>query len=393
LVDIFDEVDRDYLGPAGYTESPFGWLNRSARPEADEGRERIERLYAAFPDANGTLRSALRAGNRLDADNSFYGAMGSLHVFKHLGVSTDRVRADEQVGGSGRRPDLQILDSSGDVEFTVEVTALCERPEWAKSDWFLGQLVDELDNYMVKETYELAVHPVGIWEEPFPSEDVIELLTKRISELPSPAEAARLYEETGAVHEVEIRTGDQKAMVEFLPLHEDKVRALTPEKRGRIVRSTLGAGGVVNATRRIRNKLQKKRAKRYPAELHTTDRPYVIALMNVDHYADVEDVVDALFGAVEVTYNSNGEHRLSRNNEGYWTGENAEENVTQSGVLFVDKFAQSQYFPDRPVTYYIANPFAMNPIDPGLLKADYRLLPNNGRMEWDPPLPEPGRGE
>lgn len=388
---VFDDFDREWDGPADATGSPFEWLNRSASPEASRARDEIERLYAQFPDTNGTLIRALQAPSAPDSENAFYGALGSLVIYDRLHGKAAGAIVDEDVQGHTRRPDLQLLDGDDEVFCTVEVTALCAKGVWAESDWYVAQLEDALNSGLRVSTCLIGIVPDGLWTAPPAVNDIVELVRARIAELPPPEVMAQEYEDSGAVYSAQFACPGCKGELEFIPVSSE-ADADDDGIDSRIVGMKLSAGGCPGVPARIRSKLVKKRAKRFPAALHTTDRPYVVALMNVDHYADLDDLVDALFGDVVVAFPKGGLPPVEgRNGEGFFfvrDEDGALVNTALSGVIFVDRFAQSHILEDHAVVYYVQNPAAANPVDPALFEADYVLTPDgDGKMTWKPELP------
>lgn len=388
----FDELERTYVGPALQTESIYDWLNRSGSPEAEVARAYVEDLYATFPDESGRLRESLRAATSPTADNDFYAALGSMYVFRRLG-SPAAARVDEQTAGSDRRPDIQLLSPEQAVLSTTEVTAVCPNPEWAASDWRVAQLADAIEQSFVRDRFDLAIWPEGLWEEDAPAEQIMAAIREGLAQLPPPAEVATSYEELGALPGFDFAFPGCAGRIEFLPLDEDKVAARPEDEKGRIVGSLMNAGGATNTVPRLRNKIRAKHPSRYPQEIATMTRPYVVAIVNVDHYCDVQDIVDAVFGEpMVVFYGSDIEnHHETRSREGAFVPneDGTIRNRAYSGIAFIDGLKSEMFGLGAARLYFVANPYALNPQDASLFAPDHALLPvEDGRMEWQPPLPD-----
>lgn len=389
---VFDEHERSYLGPALQTESIYDWLDRSASPEAAAARAYVEDLYSSFPDESGHLRDSLRATTSPTADNDFYAAMGSLYMYRRLG-SPSNCRVDEQVSGNNRRPDIQVLTPEQVVSFTTEVTAVCPNPEWAASDWRVAQLADAIEEALVRDRFDLAIWPEGLWTEDAPADALVEAIRRGMAELPPPAEVEETYRSVGALPGFDFEFPGCAGRIEFLPLDEDKVSARPDDDRGRIVGAQMNAGGATNTVPRLRNKIRDKHPSRYPAELETASKPYVVAIVNVDHFCDVQDIVDALFGEELVVYYGtdieNYYQMRSRDGALVPNEDGTIRNRAYSGMLFVDGLKSEMFGLGSAKLFFVANPHALCPMSPDPFSPDHALLPVvDGRMEWQPPLPE-----
>ena len=62
---VFEEGVREDSRPSQHKESAFAYLSRSARPEAEQARQRIESWFARYP-ADAANELALRLQSRLD---------------------------------------------------------------------------------------------------------------------------------------------------------------------------------------------------------------------------------------------------------------------------------------------------------------------------------------
>jgi hypothetical protein len=81
-VKLFDDINRDYTGPASDAESDFSFLNRSARPPAQHMRDVLERWFADYPDE--VEKSKLRSEFRSDDDSAHKEALFELYCYSLL---------------------------------------------------------------------------------------------------------------------------------------------------------------------------------------------------------------------------------------------------------------------------------------------------------------------
>lgn len=73
---VFDDVGRDHMGPAQFSESSFSFLNRSARPYAKNVRNLLERWFGEYNRAadDYSSRDLLARLRRSDDDRQFLAA-------------------------------------------------------------------------------------------------------------------------------------------------------------------------------------------------------------------------------------------------------------------------------------------------------------------------------
>ncbi len=100
---LFDDIVRTDFGRIGIRETEYDFLNRSAKPEAEEARRRIEELLSRYPEAGMPhLSSRLRSDNQ-----NFHGALFELvlnRLFLALGCEIDICDLDP----SQTRPDFMV---------------------------------------------------------------------------------------------------------------------------------------------------------------------------------------------------------------------------------------------------------------------------------------------
>jgi len=70
-MELFDNISRDYIGPAKYAEPRFGYYNRSARQDIDKIRQLIETWFTHYPakhqkELYAKFRSSIAYSGNLD---------------------------------------------------------------------------------------------------------------------------------------------------------------------------------------------------------------------------------------------------------------------------------------------------------------------------------------
>ena len=105
---VFDDLERNDVGPRPYAQPDFIYLNASARPGVQTIRDAIEGWFLRYPNAD---RAELRA--RLRSEDNYQHKSAFFELFLHemllrLGCN---VQVHPQVVGSPRRPDFYLQSS------------------------------------------------------------------------------------------------------------------------------------------------------------------------------------------------------------------------------------------------------------------------------------------
>src|SRR5947209_3881762 len=100
---LFDLLTRTDAGPAGYAESFFPYMNRSARDDITRIRAVLESWFQRYPKDG---REALRSAFRSDDDWQHQGAFFELLLHEVLVRLDCRVTVHPPIPGTTRRPDF-----------------------------------------------------------------------------------------------------------------------------------------------------------------------------------------------------------------------------------------------------------------------------------------------
>lgn len=115
---LFDDSERSYYGPIGYSETKFEYLNRSAHEWTGNVRDTFEFWFGKFPeDKKRDLHSRIRSG-----DDHMLGA--SLEIVTHAILEAIAIKVIVEPHLAGGRPDFQA--SHQQTIFAVECTVAQE---------------------------------------------------------------------------------------------------------------------------------------------------------------------------------------------------------------------------------------------------------------------------
>lgn len=128
MSDLFaTDFTRTFPGPIDIRESIYDYFNRSARPEAERGREIMNGWYEAYPhDEKNRLRRCLCSGRR----ETFEGALFELYLHALLRACEFRVLVQPKAE-QGLTPDFRVEDDGG-RPFWVEAT-IVRQPQRVES--------------------------------------------------------------------------------------------------------------------------------------------------------------------------------------------------------------------------------------------------------------------
>jgi hypothetical protein len=323
--DLFDPGPRTDNAPRRYSESEYDFLNRVAGVVFDRVRGLLEEWFEAFPTDH---RSDLLPRLRSNDDTTFRGAFWELYLYRMFTLLDWQVEVHPEVSGSTHRPDFLVTPTSGDP-FYVEATVVAPSLEKRAAQKRLAVVFDAL-NKLPSPSFWLSVEVEAQGSNSPPLGRLIGDVRKWLDGL----DADQILREG-----VELHVLDRYALVwrhegwriEFRPLPKP------PEVRpggGRTVGMSSEGAGFINTTNSLRQAVRSK-AGRYGA----LDRPYLIAALIVDDYAELGDVIGSLFGtvAIRIAVGPIGAAapETFRQRDGAWQGPGGPVNTRVSGVITV----------------------------------------------------------
>lgn len=366
---VFDDKERTYTGWALGNEGTYAWLDRSALPESATARERIEQLYAGFPDSSRRLLRNLRHPDGKHAGAAFYGAVASMLMNERLVELGFAVATDEDAHGSEARPDL--VASRADIgDLVVEVTVLRTKQEFADREWRTSVLCDAINEGVESDYFMLAVRINGELPECFDPQPVVRAIRDglRRRAVPSAGEIGELGGEADIVCRIRNATVEVRFIATTQGHDDDNGR--------RIIGFYPGSGGLPNTEGRLRSKLRGKRPANYPSHVVSGVTPYVIAIGLFDVFASARSCHAALWGdeALILSRDALDDGRLVRKHNGFFgIGPNGPRHKDVSGVLLMHRFASEIWKLGQIELVYFENPYAECPIDVRLL-APHRVF-------------------
>ena len=269
---LFDHIERTDGNLKEHSESLFAYLNRSARREVTEIRDRLESWFERFPvEAQHDVRERFRG----DDDHAHQGAVFELLMHELLTRLDCRVEVHPDIPGTGSRPDF--LARHGDCPFYIEATVVDPKGSLSASRPLEEDAVAKI-NELTSPHFYIYARVDGELSSALSRPQVIEPFAKLLEDH-DPDEVQRLIDERGpnAAPSEKIECGTWS-------LH-GRLLLLPPEKRGDGIPRTLVIGparsGMIDSSTPVQHAIQKKAGK-----YGHLDAPLVVAVNARESFFD-----------------------------------------------------------------------------------------------------------
>jgi len=387
---LFNENDRDYIGPSPYVESQFDYLNRSARPEFKRIRNLLERWFKHFPSE---AQDELGARFQSKDDRHHLAAFFELYLHELLSKSGFDIETHPKVNNKATHPDFKVL-KDGEPLFYLEASlaAMSDADRSAKARE--NRIYDAI-NRIKSPNFFIGLKVHGALATDPPSAELHRFLEDKLSNL-DPDVIAKQFEQGGQDALPQWDWEHDGWQITFFPIPKK------PEARGkpgvRPIELIMSDPHWVTPHVGIRESIKDKNSKY--GEL---DLPYIVAINVIDELgANDIDISNALFGEEQVTIIFRGnkliEQRLGRKPNGAWYGPKGPWNKRVSAASIVVNLLPWSIAKVTPVLWH--NPWASRPLSPELLPfpkflagEDNHLKEFKGKNSWellglDPNWPE-----
>jgi len=370
---LFDEMARDYIGPALYAEPMFDYLNRCARLECKRIRNLLEQWFRNFPSES---QDELRARFRSKDDRQHLAAFFELYLHELLSKSGFSVEIHPPVSNKATHPDFKIL-KDGKPLFYLEATLATLSDEETSAKAIENQVYDTL-NRMKSPNFFIGVKVRGTPTTSPPGAKMRRFLERELSNL-DPDIITKLFEQGDFETLPRWEWKYNGWQITFFPIPKK------PEARGKpgvrpIGLQIQGIGRLPTPHVRIKKSIQDKATK-----YGKIDLPYIIAINVINEFGvDEIDIRNALFGEEQVAI----KHKPGRKLNGAWYGPNGPQNKRVSAVLITVNLTPRSITKVTPVLWH--NPWANYPLLPDIWqlpqlvpnKKDNRLLKKDGKSAW-----------
>jgi len=364
---LFDNVQREYAGPALEGEGYFSYLNRSARPVFARIRETLEVWFSHYP-AEG--QSELSSRIRVNDDSAFFEL--TLHEML-LGLGCQVTLHPDVPGAGEKHPDFLVHSPQCGPFYMEAILSTGESAEDASARRRMDDVYNALNNFECPDFF-IGMNLRGAPATPPSAKAMRRFLRSKLEGL-DPDELGDAMKAGGLEALPHWPYEHDGWRIEFYPIPKG------PDSRGKEGVRPVGARmyGMWgdNCKDAIRGAIAKK-ASRY-GEL---DRPYIIAVNVLDDFVDDSDIMQALFGTEQYTIAVGtegiaGPPQMRRKPDGAWMDAGGPRYTRVSAVFIVERL--HHWNVPKAETRLYHNPWAQRPCCCELRQMP-QAIPHDGHM-------------
>jgi hypothetical protein len=322
---LFDNIHRDYLGAARYSESQFAYLNRSARLEANLIRALLEAWFSCYPQAEAAdLRARFRSSNDLQHHSAFFELFIHELLLK-LGLHPQIHPTLPLI--TTRHPDF-LIESPNNKSFYMEVVVAVNMSEDEYAARARMDVVYDSINRLDSPNFFIGMDIQGAPQTPPPAGPIRSFLSKNLAGLNPDKMMTLLESGLDALPHWHYEYGGWK--IDFYPIPK------SPEARGKPGTRPIGlqfyGPQFMDSRTAIRDVLCTK-AGRYG----NLALPYVVAVNALDRSTDFTDIMEALFGKgkylIDFSRSKSSEPEMTREPDGVWASKSGPRYTRLSAAL------------------------------------------------------------
>jgi len=367
---LFEEKHRSYQGPKTYVEGDFEYLDRSARKEAENVREFLNKWILWYPEHEAReLISRIKSRNR----HAFNSATFEIILYAIINSLGGKLEIHPELeNGSYKRPDFLVKMPKGE-EFYLEAVLASEFSEAEISAEKRKNVVLHAIEKLETQNFFLGINAKGNPDTPPSGKTLCRELNNWLRGL-DPDVVAKNVEEKGPQQLPRINWEHDGWDIEFEAI------PINPESRGkgqRVIGVQLGGVRWVNVWEPIRDAIRAKGGKY--GELK---KPFIVAV-NVDAIClDRIDEMQALFGEEEYLFNLGNptdQPEMRRAANGAWFGLKGAQYTRVSGAWLFGGMNPWNIVSRKNTLYF--NPWSQFSVPAELRKINHAIV-NREKMEW-----------
>lgn len=329
-VPLFDDFERADDRPAFYGESTYSYLNRAAGERWSRIRTLLEDWFAHYPDEH---KEQLRKRFSTSDQGQHLGAWWELYtysLYRCLGYS---IEIEPKLDGLDTRPDFLVTRDTESMYVECTVVSASEGPI-TRNPGIEAAIYDAINqipaaNFLVGLQFKQEgkeqprrkeiITDIGNWLKGLDPNDVR-----------ADIEAAGAASTLAVLPERDFAFRDWILTCMAYPTPPDnryegrRLLGSLPSPRTFIVRNA----------EHIRNAVRDKGG--HYGTLGSLDKPLIAAVLSVNNFAHQQDVTDAMFGSIAISYIKGDRSSVKpiRQKDGYWRGPDSGRGARVSAVLF-----------------------------------------------------------
>lgn len=345
---LFDQKKRTDLKPANHLDDDYDFYDRSAQPMFAKIRNFLNKWFDHYPQED-------QLSLKTDFKNDFQAAFFELFIHELFKKQGFKLKPHPKVEGTTKKPDFLVTSESD--EFYIEVKHASDLSEQANSHEKRKALLYDEINKIESPDFFLHIRELSIKTDQQPSaKKVIQVINNELL-MHNPDKVTQLVNEYGLDNTPRINFEDEKIDIEI------SIIPKSPESRGKKGIRPIGMypgefswGGAENAIKKaIENK-----ATRYG----NLNLPYLVCINSTSRkWTDDEDVMNALFGSLQVTVStdpSNKKETWSRAYDGVFLDTTGPKFTRVSGILITNVYPSNLHVANH---WLVKHPFASNDLN------------------------------
>jgi hypothetical protein len=345
---LFDQKKRTDLKPANHLDDDYDFYDRSAQPMFAKIRNLLNKWFDHYPQED-------QLSLKTDFKNDFQAAFFELFIHELFKKQGFKLKPHPKVEGTTKKPDFLVTSESD--EFYIEVKHASDLSEQANSHEKRKALLYDEINKIESPDFFLHIRELSIKTDQQPSaKKVIQVINNELL-MHNPDKVTQLVNEYGLDNTPRINFEDEKIEIEI------SIIPKSPESRGKKGIRPIGMypgefswGGAENAIKKaIENK-----ATRYG----NLNLPYLVCINSTSRkWTDDEDVMNALFGSLQVTVStdpSNEKEKWSRAYDGVFLDTTGPKFTRVSGILITNVYPSNLHVANH---WLVKHPFASNDLN------------------------------
>lgn len=321
---LFDDIEREYEGPALHAEPTFHFLNRSAQPRIGRIRQVLEGWFSRYPIAEQAY-----LGTNFRSTENYNHRAAFFELFLHELFVRLNYHVSVIPRSNVKTPDFLVEGPDGEGFYVEACLATDESRDETKAQARMNDVYDAL-NRLDSPNFFLGMHLEGAPATPLPTRELRLFLQQKLTEV-DPDEAMEALNSGGLDALPQWPYAYEGWKIRFFPLPKSpKLRGVSgvrplsmwiPSSAQMALPSAAVKGAVI------------KKASRYGK----LDRPYIVAVNALGMFVDRLDIEQALFGSEQLvaTRMPDGSIRttLVRARDGVWMGVDGPTHTRVGAVL------------------------------------------------------------
>lgn len=343
LMKLFDQKKRTDLKPASHLDDDYDFYDRSAQPMFAKIRNILNKWFDDYPQED---QLSLKTDFKHDFQATFF-ELFVHELFKKQGF---KLKPHPSVEGTTRKPDFLVTGEAD--EFYIEVKHASDLSELDDSNKKRKALLYDEINKIESPNFFLHIRELTIKTNQQPSaKKVIQAIYNELL-IHNPDKVTALVNEFGLDQTPRINFEDEKIDIEISLIPKSPILR---DKNGiRPIGMYPGETSWGGADDAIKKAIENK-AGRYG----NLNLPYLLCINSTSRkWTDTEDVINALFGSLQITINTNpnsNKEKWSRAYDGVFLNTHGPRFTRVSGILITNVYPSNLHVANH---WLVRHPFA-----------------------------------